>query len=219
MTTNAKETDWLNSRLGKITSSNFHKLMGKGRAKDAEFSSTGYSYLYEKIAEMITGEQGSDLSGMKAIEWGNEMEQHAVTALKKKGYEFEYFGKENPKFFDYNKYSGGSPDGLNNDTVFEIKCPFNSTHHIVNLIGSRGFRPADWLKTNRIEHWTQVQFNMMCTNTDKGLLASFDPRCADANHVLAIFEIEKCNEFQEHAIKKLELAKTFIKQHIDLLDQ
>jgi len=210
--------DWQSERLGKITASEIHKIMKSGRGKDEYFGQTALSYLDEKIAEIITGVPCKDLTGMNAIEWGNAHENEAIMALEEKtGLQVEYFGGANPKFFPFNSFSGGSPDGIADEYVVEVKCPYNSGVHAKNLIASLSGKGNEWLQKHREEYFFQVQFNIMCCKRDKALFISYDPRPTEEKHRLAIMEIFKDETICSLIAERLQNAGEIVKQSIDLL--
>lgn len=202
--------DWEMQRLGKITASEMHKLMQSGKGKWDYFSKTALRYIDDKIAELITGQPVRDLTGIYAIEHGNAHEAEAISYLEHIiGIPVEPFGGQNNKFFHLNQFSGGSPDALTEFHLCEIKCPYNSSVHVQNLIASFKGESNEWMKENRKEHYIQMQMNMMCTKRDKGLYVSYDPMPIDEDHRMAIIEVqidnELCVEIEERIFKAAEI--------------
>jgi hypothetical protein len=207
--------DWQLERLGKFTASEIHKLMQKGRAKDQYFGETAHTYIKGRLAEILTQEPCVQLDGLAAIEWGNSNEIDAVLTFEKHtGLTVDYFGKGNPKFFPYEKqpdWAGGSPDGLIGESgVIEVKCPYNSTHHITHLLIST---PQD-LKKEKPDYYGQIQFNMLCTGRENGYFVSYDPRPLNhkiRTHILEIpFDKEYCDELEERIEEAVKLLKVFL---------
>ena len=103
-------SDWLQERTGRITASEVHKIMGRGRAKDKYFSEQGETYLRCKIGELLTGEieNGGRVNPL-AMEWGASHEHEAIARFEKETGRAvqEYFGVTNPKFFALDLFSGG----------------------------------------------------------------------------------------------------------------
>jgi hypothetical protein len=172
------EKEWKSERLGKFSASEIGKLMVKGRSKDEYFGDSAITYIESRAAEIFNQEPVRDLEGMKAIEWGNQHEGAAAVLFgERMQLEIEYYGKSNPKFFPYEpvkQWAGGSPDGIVPQlrSIFEIKCPENSTHHIKYWRMKEG---ADLREVNKI-YYGQVQFNMMCTGFKNSYFVSYDPR-------------------------------------------
>ena len=123
--------DWIMDRCGKITASEIHKIMGKGRNKDAYFGQLAETYMLSKIAEILTLEPNNGgRVNTDAMDWGNAHESDAAAAFQQKHphLNLQYYGIMNPKFFEYNQYCGGSPDGVftaatGDNGIIEIKCP------------------------------------------------------------------------------------------------
>lgn len=180
-----------------FTASEIVKLCGKKGLGD-----TGMTYIYEKVAEILTGERKEQISS-KPTEWGNMWEKGAFEHYISLGYTAEYYGKENFVFFEYNKYSGGSPDGLFENGVLEIKCPYNTSNHIQAL-----HKGAEWLKKN--DYYYQLQFNMMCAKRDNGRLISFDPRIIDNSQRMAIIDVQKDEEIQNLIDERVTMAANIV---------
>lgn len=130
---------WHNVRLGKLTGSDFHTLMGN--------SSTKKTILLKKAAERITGKR-SDACTFSNIhtDRGHELESdarelysvHNMVDVKEVG------------FVELNETVGCSPDGLVvEDGGVEIKCKDNHTH--LYAVTNSYIEPT---------HKTQCQFNM-----------------------------------------------------------
>jgi hypothetical protein len=55
--TQQRSEEWHAQRLGKFTASRFGDLMTNGRKKDEVLGQTAISYIYEKAAELLTGQR------------------------------------------------------------------------------------------------------------------------------------------------------------------
>lgn len=182
--------DWHKQRLGKFTASEIGRLLKKGRSKSDYFGDGAMSYIHEKIAELITGQPTKDLTGLSALEWGNAHEFEALEMLRGIIEEpLGIYGGSNQKFFPYNEYSGGSPDGETPTKIIEVKCPINPAIHAATLIASKQINPELWLKQNKADYYAQLQFNMMCREKELGLFVSYDPRPIKYEHKIAIIEV------------------------------
>lgn len=178
------------SRLGMFTASSIWQLMKGGRSKEL-FGQQAMTYIHEKIAEIITGESKPQARSA-SMDWGNQNEKDAYLWLNKT-HPHEYMGKENFKFYEFNQFSGGSPDGMSESAVFEYKCPYNSSNHIEWLM----YGSPEWLKKEHFDYYVQLQFNMACTGKETGFIASYDPRTVDHKHRMAIIEVERDKELVE----------------------
>jgi hypothetical protein len=113
--------EWLESRLGRPTASNFSKLI----TPTGKPSSSADAYINELVAQKITGEI-PEFYKNAAMERGNELEP-AAKAL----YEFTYDVEvvEVGLCLHDTLECGASPDGLvGDDGGIEIKCPLPHTH-------------------------------------------------------------------------------------------
>jgi hypothetical protein len=191
---------WKEQRIGRFTASEIHKLLKGGRAKDALFSDTAMTYIHEVIAEILTGKTEEATS--KAMEWGVFQEPSAIDAYRiKTGKDVVYYGTENPVFIEYGDYSGGSPDGITDTHLIEIKCPYRSVNHVENLTLT-----PDTFPSKRPEYYAQIQFNMFLTDRKKAHFISFDPRMAGEEQQLFILEIPYNEEFTDTIKSRIDLA-------------
>ena len=113
--------EWLQSRLGKPTASNFGKLI----TPTGKPSASADNYINELIAQRVTGEL-PEFFKSEAMERGNELEPHA-----KASYEFTHdVDVVEVGLCLHDEYEcGASPDGLiGEDGGIEIKCPLPHTH-------------------------------------------------------------------------------------------
>lgn len=209
------QAEWKAKKLGKFSSSEMHRLLKSGKKKDQLFGDGAMTYIYEKVAELMTHQAKEEITGLKAIEHGNANEYFALVAyMERTGRQVEYFGGGNPKFFPYNEYSGGSPDFLAEDRGGEIKCPFVSSNHIEYIIhaSKSGGSVHDtlWLKENHFDYFVQCQFNMMCCKRKKWDFISYDDRIKNPDLQLVILEINPDYDLQKDIDYRLKEAKTII---------
>lgn len=123
--------DWYRARLGRFSASQFYRLMTEPKLKaDKEagnLSDGAMTYIYECIAEKITGNKAKDDFNSKYTDWGCENEPLA------KGIYNAVFDVQiqDSEYIVYGENSGGSPDGLiGEDGLIEIKCPYTITSHL-----------------------------------------------------------------------------------------
>jgi putative phage-type endonuclease len=113
--------EWLASRLGRPSASNFGRLVtGSGKP-----SSSAESYINEMIAERLTG-RSKPFYTNEHMERGNALEPEAREA-----YEFitDFEVVETGFILHDSEEFGCSPDGLvANDGGLEVKCPSDSVH-------------------------------------------------------------------------------------------
>jgi len=186
--------EWLQVRLGKLTASDFHILMGNSQTKE--------TILYKKAAERITG-VASDGDKFTSIhtERGKELESEARQAYELgTGYNVNQVG-----FVELvNQLSGCSPDGLiTEDGGVEIKCKDNHGH--LKAVTKKWIDP---------EHFTQCQFNMYVTNRLWWDYVLYNPNFANPLHITRVFRdeaymckietcIEECNTKITDILSKL----------------
>jgi putative phage-type endonuclease len=191
-----RSQEWFDIRRGKITSSEFHKILGDGKVKE--------TYLLEKIAEGMGG--FAQPAGGPAIEWGIELESTAIDVYTEK----TGIVVEKASFMPVNDYYGGSPDGIvTPDGIIEVKCPYTTVKHLKHgLIKS----DADFKKTSP-EYYYQCISNMICANAQWCDFISFDPRLK-TKYQMFIYrlnrdenEVKLMQEKLEAAIKQLQELK------------
>jgi putative phage-type endonuclease len=199
------EDNWLDTRKGKFTASEIHKVMGKGNP----LSKTAETFVYEKCAELLTGESKPIYS--PAIDWGKNYESHAFHYFSLINFdEFTYYGGETYVFIPYGDHSGYSPDGLSKDAILEIKCPYNSAIHLKNFT----IYDADSLKALHPEYYWQMQLGMIAADLDKGYFVSYDPRMPQGK-VIHVAEIER-HLVQDEIDEKLNAAAELLNNVIRL---
>lgn len=146
---------------GFITASAFNSVMTKAVGKTVLRECCRIAC--ERLG--VTGlEEQFDISGLRMIEWGNEMESLAIAA-----YETETFNSvhSKQKFHQLpGMMVGGTPDGLiGKDGVLEIKCP-NSDNHLMNI--TQGAQVSDYI--NQVQAYLWITDRWWCD------FVSYDPR-------------------------------------------
>jgi len=123
--------DWYLAKLGRFGCSQFYRLMTEPKLKaDKEagnLSQGAMTYIYECVAERLTGKKAKEDFTSKFTEWGNDNEPIA------KGIYNAVFSVliEDIGYVKWEYNAGGSPDGLiGADGIIEIKCPFTITSHL-----------------------------------------------------------------------------------------
>ena len=124
---------WLQARMNRFTASVIYKLMGNSRSGGL-LSQTATTFVYEKAAEILTG-ISKPIYG-DALDWGKDHEAEAFQMFNRHFFnEWTYYGGETYVFIPYGDYSGFSPDGLSEDAILEIKCPYNSARSEERRVG------------------------------------------------------------------------------------
>lgn len=215
---------WHLARLGHITSSQVYKIMGKGRAKDAEFSQTGISYLLEIAAERnikksytedeFAFQEWLDRTNVssKAMRYGTECEPIARSVYQAKNKQFDVVesGFINSGYLSEEKIDnyGDSPDGVvieNGKIVgcIEIKCPSPSTW----MSYKYGFESGKTLKEIEEAYYWQCQSHCLCNNVQWCDFIYFDKMMKNGYQCV---RIERNDEDIHFMVEKIKKANEFI---------
>lgn len=212
------------TRLGCFTASQIGNLMKSGRAKGQLFGDTAMTYIYSKIAEYITGEPAPSASAV-SMDFGKAYEKDAAMWLQQ-SIPFTYHGAENFIYLEYNQFAGGSPDGLSEDAVIELKVPYVPGNHVKTLIAAtmNTMEHNAWLSNQHPDYYAQLQFNMLCadkhfgTITRKGIYATYDPRTINPEHRMAILYIERDEMFLDELKMRIEKATEIVTNELTKLN-
>lgn len=155
-----KHAEWLQARLGKVTSSNIWKVVKRTKTGWSDYRR---SHMVELLAEKLTG-QPTEYYLSQAMQWGLETEPQARVAYEmRQGVYVETTG-----FVPHHRIpsAGCSPDGfVGDDGMVEIKCPETRTH-------------IRYLVDAEIDekYVLQMQWQMACCQRQWCDYVSFDPR-------------------------------------------
>lgn len=187
------EAEWQKERLGRFTSSRIGDLMTSGRGKDKFWGDTAMSYIYEKVAELMTGIPHY-ISDNRAMDWGNEHEAEAIEKYNENSdVKAEHMGKT---FIKFNELCGGSPDAfVGNNGILEVKCPYNSANHIKTYI------------TGEIDkkYLYQCQGNMLFSKRQWCDFVSYDPRMPEQMQ-LKIIRVDRDDEICDSILERINKA-------------
>ena len=143
---------WHMLRKGRLTASNFGPVLQARKVTQA-------------LIKRVLGEY--DLSGVKAVMWGNNNEVEAIKAFKSKtGYDVQSTGI----WLDSTGLLGASPDGLvGDDGILEVKCPFSHRNHtIAECLQDNTFcleQNCEELTLKKShQYWHQVQGQLQLTD-------------------------------------------------------
>lgn len=130
--------EWFAARLGKVTASEFHKVLNKKTGRGL--------YMRKLAAERLTGIT-EDSFHNPIMDNGSDTEAEA-----KECYETIYHEKvKQVGFVELNEWIGASPDGLiGEEGTIEVKCPLGSTH--IDYI-TRNKMPAVYIPQVQGELW------------------------------------------------------------------
>lgn len=155
--------EWYDARLGKVTASRFSTVLTTAQRKDEPLSDGARTYLYELVAERLTGIP-TDVPQTFAMQWGKELEEPARAKYQwLTGNNIAVYG-----FVTMNECIGGSPDGMivDQDGIVEIKCPWTRKEHV---------RTWDRREVPR-QYIAQVQGNLWLTGRTFCDFVSYDNR-------------------------------------------
>jgi len=208
-------SEWEAERIGKFSASEIYKLITKGR-KGEYFGEGAQTYINTKVAELLTLERVGGKFNNDAMEWGNAHEEEAAERfLKDYGLPFTYHGVAFPKWYEWTDFSGGSPDGVGDTFIIEIKCPYNSKEHLEHLL----LTTAADLKAYAPEYYWQCVWNAIITNRPECIFISYDPRFAIERQQLKVLrftpdpdDVELIKERVAEAEKQLAVTIELVKE-------
>ena len=207
-----KSMEWFRARSGKFTPSELHKLMTEPKSKADILSVGAITYIKEKIAEtLIENLPNENEFTNAATAWGNSYEDEAINLFSDQS-DTEII---KPGFIDCNDFFGGTPDGIAADNSFgiEVKCPYNPTIHLDNLI----LDPMDFPKARK-EYYYQIQGYALLTGIKDWYFISYDPRQQDPLKIRHIL-VEMDKDTQKRIREKLKIANEYKQKLINNLKQ
>lgn len=195
--------EWFQVRLGKFTASKISKLITGTKA-------TREKYIYEKASEIMTGQSPKETFS-QATDWGhaNELEALQCTANTLN------INIEPGTWVQFNDDLGCTPDGSNDTHIIQIKCPYNSDNHLVNLMLAD---PAA-LKKKHDEYYWQIVCETVFCKKEAGLFVSFDPRMRVKEQRLKIIQVIPTAEERQLLLFECEKAVRELKAILLLFPQ
>ena len=185
--------EWFAARIGKVTASRVADVIAKTKSGQ---SASRANYAADLVVERLTGQKASSFSNA-AMEWGTQTEPQAKAAYAAKtGILVEDVG-----FIDHPTIamSGASPDGFAEDGLIEVKCPNTATHLEYVLA-----------ELPPLKYFTQMQWQMACTNRPWCDFVSFDPRLPERLQLLVV-RVPRDDDY----IKMLEQEVTIFLRELD----
>ena len=157
--------DWLMLKLGVLSASNADKIVAK---RDSATRATYMASLISQVCSCVIPEE----MNFKAMEHGKLYEPAARDALSV-ALGFVNIQELSFMFADESLRVGVSPDGLFDNTIVEIKCPFNGE----NFIKFAAF------ETNKKDWAWQAQFQLFAGKADEHIFCQYDPRMVLCNNL------------------------------------
>ena len=155
--------DWLMLKLGVLSASNADKVVAK---RDSATRATYMASLISQVCSCVIPEE----MNFKAMEHGKLYKRAARDALSV-ALGFVNIQEIAFMFSDESLRVGVSPDGLFDNTIVEIKCPFNGE----NFIKFAAF------ETNKKDWAWQAQFQLFAGKADEHIFCQYDPRMVLCN--------------------------------------
>lgn len=197
--------NWHIARLGKFTGSEVGKIMGKGRAKDEPFSTTGKSYITKKVAERTYNidyitehfEDFLDTTNVttKQMRYGIEMEDVVKKMIRDKGVDLQ-----DCEFIEITPNFGDSPDGYDPDLneAYEVKCLGIEKQYEVGKF----FTPEDFEKWDAVYFWQCVAHAvaLKCEVVNFVVFNEF------AQSQIVTYRLYVTEEMKQQLLDKVELA-------------
>ncbi len=195
--------EWLCSRRGRCTSSNYHLIMthldwmeepiepeavylksgslAKNQPKPAidkrEILPPGaITYLKKVVADLRTKPNQERIKDFKSksMEWGTNTEILAIKHLENEGLVFVATG-ENQEFLKFNAYFGGTPDGRILLVNGDKPGEIKCPDSATHDDYILNISDAESLKTTEPGYYWQLLGNAQAMGTDSGLFVSYDP--------------------------------------------
>jgi hypothetical protein len=203
--------EWLQSRLGRFTASEIHKLSVPGKKKGEIFGVGAMTYIRTKAAEILTQEVKDEVD-FKQAEWGKAHEAEACAAFESwLGTTGVYYGGGNPVFFEYGDFEGCSPDWeIEEEVGADMKCPYNSAEHMKNLL----LESAEDLAKERWEYYCQLQYSMLIRGWKVAYFVSYDPRFVYDWMKLKVIQVYPDPEWLEDYSMRIPLAIEELKEMV-----
>lgn len=224
-----RSQEWFELRFGCFTASEFHKLMSGGKRKmtpdeliieklnkgkrttiDTLFGDTANTYIDNKLAEILSNglsKEFESFQGNRATEYGELLESVARDAFT----EETGIKVQECSFIKIDERFGGSPDGLTEDAIIEIKCPYVLCNHLQNM----QMLSVDDFITLHYDYYIQMQVNMIAAKVNKGYFISFDNRYPNRSLWLKILEVPLDENLKAEIMHRYQEANKILSQKLE----
>jgi hypothetical protein len=157
-------------RLGRFTSSEIYNLTKKDRS-GKKFGQAALTYIEEKNYERKLGRRLTEQISARPLEWGKLVEQRAFEVL---GLEYQLVSDTTIEHSTMPDIWAGSPDGVKNGVVMDIKCPYT----IKSFCQFYDINDKESLINNHKsgeQYYWQLVSNAILTNVDRAELIIYCP--------------------------------------------
>lgn len=193
--------EWFAARLGKVTASRVADVIAKTKTG---YSASRENYMAQLVVERITNQPTESYTN-SAMQWGTDQEPFARAAYElAKGVIVEEVGfVPHPNI----PMAGASPDGfVGVNGLVEIKCP-NTATMIETLL----------TKKCPQKYFTQIQFQLACTDRVFCDYVVFDPRMP--KHLqLFVTRIERDEDYIAHIEDEIQTFLEEVDHKVKLLN-
>lgn len=192
------------ARLGRLTGSNFGKLVVKTKDRKGYTLSKGetatnliFKVAWERLlmSGCISNGLGRLNVSSASMEHGLMFEQEAIQLyMQRTGNTVDY----QQKFIEHDEFIGGTPDGyVGEDGLIEVKCPFNGGLHLRGIYFNEIYNP---------EYTYQIQGYLWITGRKWCDFITYDPEVIPQLQ-LNIIRVERDEEVIAGISEVMELAK------------
>ena len=196
-----RSPDWFAARLGKVTASRVADVIAKTKTG---YSASRENYMAQLVVERMTQKPTESYSNA-AMQWGTDQEPFARAAYETaRGVMVEEVGfVPHPNIL----MAGASPDGfVGVNGLVEIKCP-NTATMIETLL----------TKKCPQKYFTQIQFQLACTDRVFCDYVVFDPRMP--KHLqLFVTRVERDEDFIAHIEDEIQIFLSEVDEKITQLN-
>ena len=205
--------EWLHSRRGKFTASEFYRLVTTP-AKD-ELPKGALTYVAEKAAESLADIDETDKFVSIDMQWGLDHEIEAIELFTQRtGLKVDRTG-DGQQLITMGDHIGCTPDGLiGKHSGLEIKCPKSKTHLQYSLMQS-----TQDLKDCMPDYYWQIQGSLYITGRKNWHFASYDPRFYQFKHKMKLLYVKRNEKDISFLARRLELAIEHKLKLIDAINQ
>lgn len=201
---------WRQTRIGKLTSSLMFKIFVNGQG-NKPFGVGGYTYLNQKIGEILTQTMFDDVPETDDIQRGLAGEIFALERFE----EITGITVYPSKLYEYNAISCGttdgaySDDGINIKGIIEAKAPRAHKHLQILAIDA-----AIELKAIDPQYWHQIQSNLLFSETEQGFFISYNESIKHYDLQIRIIQLYADFEWRKDYVNRIGWVAEYFNEQI-----